>query len=82
MRRHLSHLRHPIANDSNYGTGWFNRKIRSETGLTRLALHAARLSLGDVSVWAPLPEDFAHALGVLGVPEELLAELGRAQQSG
>ncbi len=77
IRRHLAHLRHPIANDSNYGTGWFNRKVRAEAGLTRLGLHAAELTLpartGSVTVRAPLPPDFREALERLAVPAELLA---------
>ncbi len=79
IRRHLSHLRHPIANDANYGTGWFNRKVRAEAGLGRLALHAIGLSLpraaGSVEVRAPLPPDFALALARLGVPEQVRARL-------
>lgn len=73
IRRHLSHLRHPIACDSNYGTGWFNRKIREQTGLARLALHAAAITLptarGVITVSAPLPHDLSRALHELGVPE-------------
>ena len=72
IRRHLSHLRHPIACDSNYGTGWFNRKVRAETGLERLALHALSIRLpkstGVITVEAPLARDFALALERLGVP--------------
>lgn len=60
VRRHLAHLRHPIACDSNYGTGWFNRAMRS-LGLGRLGLHAARIELprgeGTVAVDAPLAAD-------------------------
>jgi len=45
IRRHLSHLRYPIANDTNYGTGWFNRKVREDLGLLRMALHAEAITL-------------------------------------
>ncbi len=63
VRRHMAHLRHPIANDSNYGTGWFNRKVRQEGGLMRMGLHAHTLGLPDREVIvAPLPEDFLMAL--------------------
>lgn len=76
IRRHLAHLRHPIANDSNYGTGWFNRKVRAEAGLTRLALHAAELTLparaGSITVHAPLPADFREALERLAVPAHVV----------
>lgn len=79
IRRHLSHLRHPIACDANYGTGWFNRKIRAETPLARLGLHALSLTFprptGALSVSAPLPADFAAALAELGAPRELLDAL-------
>ena len=79
IRRHLAHLRHPIACDANYGTGWFNRKIRSETALGRLGLHARSLTFtragGRVEVVARLPEDFATALRQLGAPDDLLDAL-------
>jgi tRNA pseudouridine65 synthase len=77
IRRHLSHLRFPIANDTKYGTGWFNRKVRAELGLSRLALHCASLTLTltltqesasqdeAIHVDAPLPTDLAAALTVL-----------------
>ncbi|MBX3128671.1 MAG: pseudouridylate synthase [Polyangiaceae bacterium] len=71
IRRHLAHLRHPIACDANYGTGWFNRLIRSETPLNRLGLHALSLGFeettGTVCVRAPLAPDFAGALRTLGM---------------
>lgn len=71
IRRHLAHLRHPVGNDSNYGTGWFNRKLRADAELHRLALHAASLTLpvpgGVLRVEAPLPPDLSGALQRLGV---------------
>ncbi|MCK6537491.1 MAG: pseudouridine synthase [Polyangiaceae bacterium] len=79
IRRHLSHLRHPIAGDSNYGTGWFNRAIRQRTPLTRLGLHCLSLAFprpsGTCTVVAPLPADFAQALMALGAPQALVADL-------
>lgn len=73
IRRHLAHLRHPLALDANYGTGWFNRHVRDTTGLTRLALHAAGLAFehpvtgAPLSIEAPLPDDLRRALEVLGL---------------
>jgi len=72
IRRHLKHLGHPIACDSNYGTGWFNRWMRDEVGLSRLALHASSLELprsdqGRIAVRAPLPDDLIRALRRLGI---------------
>lgn len=81
IRRHLAHLRHPIAGDTNYGTGWFTRKVREEGGLLRLALHAASITLpgaaGQPSIVAraPLAEDFRQALLRFGVPAPLVASL-------
>ena len=79
VRRHLSHLRHPIAGDTNYGTGWFNRWMRSEIGLPRLALHALEIDFpwqgGRLVVRAPLAADMAGAASRLGVPSEVLAPL-------
>jgi tRNA pseudouridine65 synthase len=79
IRRHLSHLRHPIAGDSNYGTGWFNRWMRAETGLARLALHARCIEFptraGRVIVKCPLAPDFAQALERLDVAPAIVAAL-------
>lgn len=74
IRRHMAHIRHPLACDSNYGTGWFNRKIREEASLHRLALHAHELSFrhpngARITVRAPLADDFCVALRQLGVPD-------------
>lgn len=63
IRRHMAHLRHPLANDSNYGTGWFNRKVREAFGLKRMALHAHTLTLPNVgTIVAPLPSDLLSAI--------------------
>lgn len=82
IRRHLAHLRHPIAGDTNYGTGWFTRKVREEGGLLRLGLHAASITLpgpahdpSSITVRAPLASDFREALLRFGVPEALVATL-------
>ncbi len=82
IRRHLAHLRHPIAGDTNYGTGWFTRKVREEGGLLRLGLHASSITLpgpthdpASITVRAPLASDFREALLRFGVPEALVATL-------
>ncbi len=69
IRRHMKHLSHPLVGDVNYGKGDINRLFRSEYGLSRLALHASRLTAPSVAldVAAPLPSDFAEALGKLGL---------------
>jgi tRNA pseudouridine65 synthase len=70
VRRHLKHLRYPLAGDSNYGTGWFNRKVREELGLARLALHAhvleiAREGREAIRAESPLPADMQAALRIV-----------------
>ncbi len=79
VRRHCKHLGHPIAGDTNYGTGWFNRSLRERAGLTRLALHARALTLpltgGARTVHAPLPPDLLIVLERLGAPSGLLDAL-------
>ncbi len=79
IRRHLSHLRHPIAGDTNYGTGWFNRWMRADIGLARLALHARSIDLptknGRVVVKSALAIDMRDALVRLGVDAEVIASL-------
>lgn len=80
IRRHLAHLRHPIAGDSNYGTGWFNRWMRGEMGLPRLALHALAIRIptprGDVvSVTSALPTEMVETLRRLGIAEHAIAPL-------
>ncbi|MRJ41476.1 MULTISPECIES: tRNA pseudouridine(65) synthase TruC [Idiomarina] len=43
LRRHMSHLRHPIIGDSNHGDGRHNRFFREQFGLSRLMLAATSL---------------------------------------
>jgi len=71
IRRHLKHLSCPIIGDVRYGKGIHNRFFRERYALSRLALHAASLSLVDpacrckVTLFAPLPDELASALVAL-----------------
>ena len=73
VRRHLKHLGHPIIGDANYGKSEHTRFLADRIGLRRLALHALRLELTSpfdgrrVSIEAPLPEDLARPLSLLGL---------------
>jgi tRNA pseudouridine65 synthase len=73
IRRHLSHLRHPIIGDTNYGDRKENKLFRERFGLLRLALHASALHvphpvLGSmVAVSAPLPDDLRGPLEAMGL---------------
>lgn len=64
LRRHLSHLRHPIIGDTNHGDGRHNRFFREHFGLNRLLLAATRLhflhphSKEPVTIEQPVPAEF------------------------
>lgn len=72
VRRHLKHISHPIIGDANYGKGPLNRAIRSQYGLSRLGLHAARLVVchpveKQETEWiAPFPKDLEEPLIRMG----------------
>jgi tRNA pseudouridine65 synthase len=74
VRRHLCHIGHPLVGDVKHGRGDINRRYRETYQLFRLALHAHALSFDHplldtrVSVRAPVPDDFAHALTALQLP--------------
>jgi len=87
VRRHLKHLGHPVVGDANYGRSEHNRLCRACFGLSRLALHAARISLphprhgGRVHWLASLPEDLAQPLGRMGFSGELLRNIAQLARS-
>jgi tRNA pseudouridine65 synthase len=74
IRLHLRHIDHPLIGDVNHGSGVINRHYRSTYGLHRLALHAHRLSFSHpitgsrIDVVAPMPDDLAKPLALLGLP--------------
>ena len=45
LRRHMSHIRHPIIGDTNHGDGKQNASAFANLNLNRLALHAYQLCL-------------------------------------
>jgi 23S rRNA pseudouridine955/2504/2580 synthase len=68
IRRHLQAAGHPVAGDRRYGDFPFNRQARQRWGLSRMFLHAWKLSLphpltgARLSLEAPLPEELRAAL--------------------
>lgn len=72
IRRHLTHLGHPLAADRRYGDPEFNAEIAEVADLRRLFLHAARVRLPhpttgeELDLRAPLPEDLRAAMKALG----------------
>lgn len=71
VRRHLKHISHPIIGDVRYGKSEHNYLFQRRFGLTRLALHAERVSLEHplsglpLEVCAPLPEDLRSVWAAL-----------------
>ncbi|MCO4761039.1 MAG: hypothetical protein KC502_06010 [Myxococcales bacterium] len=53
-RRHLNRANHPVANDANHGDTRYNRAFRERWGVTRLLLHAERLSFDHPTTGQPL----------------------------
>ncbi|MGH8426616.1 MAG: RluA family pseudouridine synthase [Gammaproteobacteria bacterium] len=70
IRVHAAHAGHPVAGDPRYGDKTANRALKA-AGLTRLALHAARISFSHPQtgvrhvVEAPLPADLERIIGRL-----------------
>jgi 23S rRNA pseudouridine955/2504/2580 synthase len=68
IRRHFAAIDHPVIGDSKYGDFPFNRRARSEWGLKRMFLHAARLGLAHpvsgqaMTFRAPLPAELGEVL--------------------
>lgn len=54
LRRHLSHLRHPIIGDSKHGDLRQNRSAAEHFGCQRLMLHASQLTLTHPFTGEPL----------------------------
>jgi len=72
IRVHAAHLGHPVAGDDKYGEKEINKRLKEQTGLKRLFLHAASLEFsldgGKVPYLlnAPLAPELGEALGRLG----------------
>lgn len=70
IRVHLAHMQHPIAGDEKYGDFEWNREL-SRSGLKRMFLHAAKLTLphpvsGEpLTLQAPLPPNLQNYLNKL-----------------
>ncbi len=72
LRRHLSHIHHPIIGDTTYGQGRHNRLFRERFGSSRLLLHALSIGFAHPLSGEPLviraapPPDFAAVAAALG----------------
>ncbi len=73
IRKHLSHLRHPIINDTRHGDVKINKWFRVNELPERMLLHAYELTLPHpqhevpIFLQAPLDEMFVKALDLIGL---------------
>lgn len=76
IRRHLKHISCPLIGDVNYGKGEHNRLFRERYGLSRLALHAASLTVPHpadgrpICAGAPMPADLTEPIARLAKATE------------
>lgn len=82
LRRHMTHMFHPIVGDTTYGDTTQNRAVTKFTGVSRLLLHAHTLSFDDVNgrrvqVVAPLDGDFKSVMTCFGLADISLPFIGK-----
>ncbi|XOV79137.1 MAG: tRNA pseudouridine(65) synthase TruC [Aestuariibacter sp.] len=81
LRRHLSHLRHPILGDVNYGDNKHNRFMRDTFHLTGLALCAKVLRFNHprteqaISIHSAVDHRFGRTLSAWGESEQRIQSL-------
>ncbi len=72
IRRHFSHLRHPIIGDKKHGDVKHNKHWANEFKIPRMLLHAQHLQFThpdtneDLLIYAPIGKDFQAAKDLLG----------------
>ena len=71
LRRHMTHLFHPIVGDTTHGDTAQNKAVQAFTGVSRLLLHAHMLSFDDmngqrVHAIAPLDDGFCQVMRDFG----------------
>jgi len=71
IRRHFSHLRHPIINDRRHGDVKHNKYFEKVIGTERLLLHAQKMKL-----YHPIKEEIVEVIAPLGADfEKMIAYL-------
>lgn len=72
IRKHMSHIFHPIIGDRPHGCNKQNRIFKEKYTMNTMMLHACRLeflnpvSKSDVKIEAPLFDDFIRVMGIMG----------------
>ncbi len=72
IRKHFSHIRHPILCDRPYGCNKQNKLLKHQLGLTTMLLHAKELCFfhpltgKEITIIAPFQDEFVKSLISLG----------------
>ncbi len=76
LRRHMSHIFHPIIGDRPHGCNKQNRLMKSHFGFTQMLLHARQLSFKHpltndaISIKAPYFDEFKRMFNLLGLTQK------------
>jgi len=73
IRRHFSHIRHPVIGDKRHGDCKHNKYFNESLGISRMLLHASKLSFSHpkeeriLQLKAPLEPSFQEAISLLSL---------------
>ncbi|RYZ98933.1 MAG: pseudouridylate synthase [Sphingobacteriaceae bacterium] len=73
IRKHMSHIFHPIIGDRTHGCNKQNKLFKEQWDMTTMLLHASRLSFthpvsnSDIVIEAELWDEFKQALNITGL---------------
>ena len=72
IRKHMSHVNHPIIGDTTHGCNKQNKLFRERWEMTTLMLHASKLNFkhpvngGEITIEAPVNSEFKRVMEILG----------------
>ena len=72
IRKHLSHVNHPIIGDTTHGCNKQNKLFREKWEMSTLLLHASKLSFNHpvtneiIAIEAPLQPEFTRIMNLMG----------------
>ncbi len=87
LRRHMKHIAHPVIGDATHGKGKHNRFFQTQFGCSRLLLACTEIWFrhpGDgreVAIRAPLGDQFAAVLDLLGWGQVMATPLNKSLQN-
>ena len=73
IRRHFSHIRHPVIGDKKHGDIKHNKFFKNELGIDRMLLHASELQFKhpvsdqDLVITSPLDPSLQKAINILNL---------------